>query len=428
MHLFLSSVVARLWELFACENERLGDDQPCVISKASREAIGREIKAGRPTIPLNQARALLDIYKQSSSYKAVDWMYFLLSVGEVVLAHRIPDEFFNMFVLPCRARRLLFKPSPMTERQLKEADKLLKRFRHAYYTHVYAGKDGRWRLRRPTIVALLDVATNLRSCGPASSYWRFPSERLTGTLTRLIRSRRFPYAALTAAVTAKYSAELSTSVAESHVAEKWVEATGKPIRRRLQDPDSTFRLSQAPKVDLLPPTRDASDLIGQELSRMKAVLSLEDASTIPNRIKAKKYFRMRLANGQIAGTVSSNDEMDDRRRDHLVRVSSYVQQAARRGKGVQRANVNVYGAVHHYALVYIDGNPQAFAYIECVKSTADRHGAFGLAEKRRDTECFSSLGGEMRYVSVMSIDAVVGTLFVRERHVVLYTREVFSTE
>jgi len=34
----------------------------------------------------------------------------------------------------------------------------------------------------------------------------------------------------------------------------------------------------------------------------------------------------------------------------------------------------------------------------------------------------------MRYVSVMSIDAVVGTLSVRERHVVLYTREVFSTE
>jgi len=70
-------------------------------------------------------------------------MYFLLSVGEVVLAHRIPDECFNMFVLPCRARRLLFKPSPMTERQLKEADNLLKRFCQAYYTQVYAGKDGR---------------------------------------------------------------------------------------------------------------------------------------------------------------------------------------------------------------------------------------------------------------------------------------------
>jgi len=55
---------------------------------------------------------------------------------------------------------------------------------------------------------------------------------------------------------------------------------------------------------------------------MKAVLSLEDASTILNRIEAKKYFRMRLANGQLAWTVSSNNEVDDRRRDHLVWVSS----------------------------------------------------------------------------------------------------------
>jgi len=34
----------------------------------------------------------------------------------------------------------------------------------------------------------------------------------------------------------------------------------------------------------------------------------------------------------------------------------------------------------------------------------------------------------MRYVNVTVIDTVVGTLFVRDRHVALYTREVFSTE
>jgi len=91
MHYFLSSVVARLWELFADENEKLGDDQPLVTSKASREAIGREIKAGRATIPLNKARALRDTSNHSSSYKAVDWMFFLLSAGEVVLADPVND-------------------------------------------------------------------------------------------------------------------------------------------------------------------------------------------------------------------------------------------------------------------------------------------------------------------------------------------------
>jgi len=34
----------------------------------------------------------------------------------------------------------------------------------------------------------------------------------------------------------------------------------------------------------------------------------------------------------------------------------------------------------------------------------------------------------MRYVSVLSTDAVVVTLFLRERHVILYTREVPSTD
>jgi len=34
----------------------------------------------------------------------------------------------------------------------------------------------------------------------------------------------------------------------------------------------------------------------------------------------------------------------------------------------------------------------------------------------------------MRYVDMTFIDAVVGTLFVRERPVVSYTREVLSSE
>jgi len=102
---------------------------------------------------------------------------------------RIPDEFFNMLMLLCGSGRLLFKPSAMTEQQLKEADKIVKRFYHAYYTRVYAGKEGRLGLSRPTIVALLDAAANFRSCGPAWSYWQFPAERLIGTVTRLIQSR-----------------------------------------------------------------------------------------------------------------------------------------------------------------------------------------------------------------------------------------------
>jgi len=358
----------------------------------------------------------------------VDWTYYLLSDGEVVLADRIPEEFFKMFMCLCKAGRLLFKPSALTKDELKAADKLLKRFCHASYTHVYAGKVERLRLCRATIVALLDVTANLRSCGPDWSFWQFPAERLIGTHTRLIRSRRFPYAALTTAVSAKYSAELVTSFSEAHVADAWVEATGKPRRSESQDPVGTFSVSKEPNVNLFPPRQAAAALIGAELARMNAVLVMEGVAAVPPHIFAKKYFRARHANGQIAGTVSSSEDAGDRRRDHLVRVRSHVLQTTGRGRRQERVPVNVYGAVHHYAVIFVAGELKKFAYIECVRSSADRPGAYGLPEKRRDTECSSSLGGAMRYVDMTSIDAVVGTIFVRERDVVLYTREVLSSE
>ena len=119
-------------------------------------------------------------------------------------------------------------------------DKLLRRFCRASSKHAYAGQEGRLRVRRPAVVALLDVTANLRSCGPAWSYWQFPAERLLRTLSRLPRSRGFPYAALTNAASYKYAAELVTSFAESHVADVCEKATGKPVRRESQDPHNTF--------------------------------------------------------------------------------------------------------------------------------------------------------------------------------------------
>jgi len=212
------------------------------------------------------------------------------------------------------------------------------------------------------------------------------------------------------------------------VPDAWSDATVKPVQREIQDPTGTFWLSKEPKVDHLPPSRAAAALIGQKLSSMQAVLALEFACHVPQTIFTKKYFRMRLANGQIAGTVSSSEEPGERRRGHLVRVPSHVRQAGRRGRGEVRAAVNVDGAVHHFAVVLIDGRPTEFAFAECVQSSANRDGLPGLPQKRCDRECFTSLGGRMRYVNAMVIDAVVGTLFVRARLVVTYSRAVFSAE
>jgi len=235
IHLFLLNVVPSLRELFCGDNDKLGDDQPWFMTSAAREAIGREMRAGRAAVPLSPARSLRNINKSSSSFEAVHWMYFLLSIGEVVLADRTPDDYFKMFMLLCGVGRIRFKPRAITAGELSDADELLELFRAAFYTEVYAGRDERPRACRPTIVALLDAKANLRSCGPAWSYWQSPAERLIATLTRFICLRRFPYAALTNAVCAKYIAELVTTYAEGHLAQAWADATGKPICRENQD-------------------------------------------------------------------------------------------------------------------------------------------------------------------------------------------------
>ena len=111
--------------------------------------------------------------------------------------------------------------------------------------------------------------------------------------------------------------------------EAWAAATGKPTRRENQDLVGTYSLSKEPKVYCIRPRRDVRRLIGELLSRMQAVLALEGASEVPEEIFAKKYFHMRLSNGQIAGTASTSEEVEDRRRDHLVRVRSHMQQAGR---------------------------------------------------------------------------------------------------
>jgi len=275
MHLFLCNVVPRMWELFAGENEKLGVNNPWVIPIAARETIGREIEAGRSTVPRSQARSLRNIQKHSGPYKAVDWLNFLPSVGEVLLADRISEEFFKIFMLIFQAGHLLFRPSSWSEEDSLAADNLLRHFFQAFYRHVYAGKVERLRVCRPPVVALREVPANIRACGPAWPYWQFPAERLIGTLTRLIRSRRFPYAALTTAVSKKYSAELVISFEETHAAGAWAEATGKPIQGDIRDPAGTFSVPKEPDVDLLHHRRAAAALIGRDLACMKTVLVLE---------------------------------------------------------------------------------------------------------------------------------------------------------
>lgn len=113
-------------------------------------------------------------------------------------------------------------------------------------------------------------------------------------------------------------------------------------------------------MDLLLPRRAPDALIRQDLARLKDVPLLEDVSSLPASVLAKKRFCLRLANGQIGWAVDSSEEGSDSRRNFLKRVRSHVRQSARWGRGVERIPVNVYGAVHLYAVVCIGGAVKAY--------------------------------------------------------------------
>jgi len=147
---------------------------------------------------------------------------------------------------------------------------------------------------------------------------------------------------------------------------------------------------------------------------MKAVLALEDAALVPDHVFSKKCFHLRLPNGQVVGTVSESEDVDDRQRDHLVGVRSHVRQAARWRLARYKLPPSSTVRCTTTLVVLLYSEPQAFAYLKCDKSSAYRGGTSGLVEKRRNTEFFTSSGGSSRYVNVLSIDAVVVILFVVE--------------
>jgi len=135
--------------------------------KGTVTTIGREITAGCAFVPLAQARPLRDINEHSGSYKASDWIYFLLSIGEVVLADRLPEEYFKRFMHLCQAGRLLLWPSGLTEMELTTVERHVKNFCAAFYKYVYAGRPERVELCRLPVVSLLDIVKNVRTVGPA---------------------------------------------------------------------------------------------------------------------------------------------------------------------------------------------------------------------------------------------------------------------
>jgi len=222
-------------------------------------------------------------------------------------------------------------------------------------------------------------------------------------------------------------ADLITSFGENYLPSEWAHTTGKrPVapdlpRRSLQVPQST-----GPDCALLPPRSARAALVGTELAAMRAVLGREDATQVPPDIVAKKYFRANLTSGLISDSKPVGSNCDTHRRQtYLVRINS-TERGFLSDWTVAVRPVSTFGAVLHYAAVFIDGIPMGFAYVERVKSAKDRRGRYGYASSMHGIECFIGLGGVSYYVPIGSVGKVVSTLESDGVRFLLFTREPFS--
>lgn len=159
---------------------------------------------------------------------------------------------------------------------------------------------------------------------------------------------------------------------------------------------------------------------------MRDDLADDGVEGIPDEILAKPFARLLLDSGTLAGSAPMpSADNGHRRRNYLVSIASSVRQQASNGT-VEVVSCTTYGLVQHYALVFVDGKAQAYAFVERTVSAADPQGKSGIPGKRFGLDCFSGSGGHRRHVHIGSIVSVVGTLLSRERHVFVSVRQPFS--
>ena len=426
MHLLLCNVAPQLWRLvngvLAAEP---GVTDDFVVSAKVLSEIGSEYRAAAATVPTRQARALRDISKHYLSFKAVDWLFFLLSGAEVVLYGRVPDTFYNMTMCLCRAVRLLFHPSAVDGKDLEEAESEIVKFLQAFYTDIYRGKLSRVRVCRLIFASLLDLVPCIRQCGPVWTFWQFPLERFIGTLPALTRSRSAPHKALVNAVARRQRAELLAGFAARECQGDWDAALGDEAPG--QDGAAAWSVplpeSGGVEATLLRPVLAPCALHGVELD----ALLKYDAGVAAANGNPTKCFRLRLRGGAVINARDSDNRgAVTRRRTSLVRVLSSDRRRRRDGT-VETFERHTFGLVRHFLLCGSPGARIGLAFVQLVCSRADVTGRFGIPDHVRGMDVFSSYGGTLRYIDVRCILESVGCMTRAGRHHVLFTRQLFSS-
>lgn len=162
---------------------------------------------------------------------------------------------------------------------------------------------------------------------------------------------------------------------------------------------------------LLPPRCPPAFLDGVELTSMRAAIAIELGEEAPHSILAQKYFRLRLMVGGTAGSrPAGSDCTKQRRRNYFLRICSTERVRQPDGRSVVTSPAATYGAVLHYAVVFVDSRPMWFAYVASVRSVVHCRDRFGYAARRHGISCITGIDGERFSVPSNALEGMVGTL------------------
>ena len=294
---------------------------------------------------------------------------------------------------------------------------------------MYRGTYARLPLCRSVITTVLDIVPNMRACGPAWVSWKFPAEQKIGELGPLIDSHSSPSANLTVILMRRTQADLATAFWETYAPVQWSEATGKaPLGEAPPRGSVVVSVSGGETVSLLPPRSAVAHVADADLASMRVALAVAGVTDMPAAILAMKFFRLKLVDGKLAGSRPAGSKCTKhRRRKNLLRNNSTEKRRRSDGQEVD-VPVTTYAAALHYAVVFVHGEPMAFADLTRIKSAHDRQVRYGYHAQRFGIDCFFSADGVRYYAPAASLDAVVGILELEAVHSVLYAREPFSEE
>ncbi|KJA13176.1 hypothetical protein HYPSUDRAFT_151868 [Hypholoma sublateritium FD-334 SS-4] len=287
----LADLLISLWRGQLSENQTTDPIAAwpwAVLRGATWEQHGKAVAGTTPYLPGSFDRPPRNIAdKINSGYKAWEWLLYLYGLAPALLYDILPQPYYSHFCKLVRAMRIIQQYHIKTP-DLVTAQHLLQSFAHEFETLYYQRRINRLHFCRPSIHALLHLASEVTRLGPpiCSSQWTM--ERTIGNLGEEMRQPSNPYANLSQRGLLRCQVNALVAMIPD------LEQTPPALPRGALDLGKGFALLRA------------QDRYSRAMRPCEAralavyIQNLNGSELAPGYPKVTRWARLRLPNGQIA--------------------------------------------------------------------------------------------------------------------------------